>query len=66
MYFDFGDGHPDLQRLPRALSPREGIFVGIIIHLLVIILALVLPRTEWARSRAKAAEAQSTHWFAEI
>ena len=57
MYFDFGDGHPDLQRLPRALSPREGIFVGIIIHLLVIILALVLPRTEWARSRAKAAEA---------
>jgi hypothetical protein len=57
MYFDFGDGHPDLQRLPRALSPREGVFVGIIVHLLVIILALVIPRTEWARSRAKAAEA---------
>jgi hypothetical protein len=57
MYFDFGDGHPDLPRLPRALSPREGVFVGIIIHLLVIILALVVPRTEWARSRAKAAEA---------
>jgi hypothetical protein len=57
MYFDFGDGHPDLQRLPRALSPREGVFVGIIIHLLVIILALVIPRTEWARSRAKAAQA---------
>jgi hypothetical protein len=57
MYFDFGDGHPDLQRLPRALSPREGVFVGIIIHLVVIILALVIPRTEWARSRAKAAEA---------
>jgi hypothetical protein len=57
MYFDFGDGHPDLPRLPRALSPREGVFVGIIIHLLVIILALVVPRTEWARTRAKAAEA---------
>jgi len=57
MYFDFGDGHPDLQHLPRALSPREGVFVGIIIHLVVIILALVIPRTEWARNRAKAAEA---------
>ena len=43
MSFDFGDGHPDLQRLPRALSPREGVFVGIIVHLLVIILALVIP-----------------------
>jgi len=57
MYFDFGDGHPDLQRLPRALSSREELFVGIIIHLLVIIVALVVPRTEWARNRAKAAEA---------
>jgi hypothetical protein len=57
MYFDFGDGHPDLQRIPRALSPREGVFVGIIIHLVMIILALVVPRTEWARNRAKAAEA---------
>jgi hypothetical protein len=57
MYFDFGDGHPDIQHLPRALSPREGVFLGIIIHLVVIILALVIPRTEWARNRAKLAEA---------
>lgn len=57
MYFDFGDGHPDLQRLPRALSPREGVFLGIIVHLVVIILALVIPRTEWARNYAKRAEA---------
>jgi hypothetical protein len=57
MYFDFGDGHPDIQHLPRALSPREGVFLGIIVHLVVIILALVIPRTEWARSQARRAEA---------
>jgi TonB family protein len=57
MFFDFGDGHPDLEHLPRALSPREGAFVAIIVHLLVIILVLVVPRTEWAKNRAKEAEA---------
>jgi hypothetical protein len=57
MFFDFGDGHPDLEHLPRALSPREGALVAIIVHLLVIILVLVVPRTEWARNRAKETEA---------
>ena len=54
MYFDFGDGHPDLERLPRALSTREEILVAIIIHLLIVIAVLVVPKTEWARNRAKA------------
>jgi hypothetical protein len=57
MYFDFGDGHPDVPHLPRALSPREGVLLAVIIHLLVIILVLVLPHTEWARNHARALEA---------
>jgi TonB family protein len=57
MFFDFGDGHPDLERLPRALTPREGALLAVIVHLLVVILVLVVPRTEWAQNRAKAAEA---------
>ena len=56
MYFDFGDGHPDLQRLPRALSTREEVFVAIIIHLLVIIALLVVPRLPFMKARALAVE----------
>jgi hypothetical protein len=44
MYFDFGDGHPDLERLPRALSTREEVLVAIIVHLVVVIALLVVPR----------------------
>jgi TonB family protein len=57
MYFDFGDGHPDLPRLPRALSTREEILLAIIVHLLVIIVVLVLPHTEWAKRRAREVQA---------
>ena len=38
MYFDFEDGHPDLERVPSALTAREGVLLTIIVHLLVIIL----------------------------
>jgi TonB family protein len=56
MYFDFGDGHPDLQRLPRALSTREEVLLAIIIHLLVVIGMLVVPRMPFMKARALAAE----------
>lgn len=56
MYFDFGDGHPDLQRIPRALSTREEILTAIIVHLLVIIGILVVPRVPFMKARALAAE----------
>jgi TonB family protein len=56
MYFDFGDGHPDLQRLPRALSTREEVLVAIIIHLLVVIAILVVPKMPFVKARALAAE----------
>jgi outer membrane biosynthesis protein TonB len=56
MYFDFGDGHPDLERIPRALSTREEVFVAIIIHLLLVIAILVVPRMPFMKARALAAE----------
>jgi TonB family protein len=58
MYFDFGDGHPDLQRLPRALSTREEVLVAIIIHLLVIIVALVAPHLPWVKAYRAAEQAR--------
>ena len=58
MYFDFGDGHPDLQRLPRALSTREVVLVAIIFHLLVIIVALVAPHLPWVKAYRAAEQAR--------
>ncbi len=51
MYFDFGDGHPDLERVPSALTAREGVMLSIIVHLAVALVAVILPRTEWWKAR---------------
>jgi TonB family protein len=51
MYFDFGDGHPDLERVPSALSAREGVMLSIIVHLAVALVAVILPETEWWKAR---------------
>jgi len=56
MYFDFGDGHPQAERLPQALSTREEVLVAIIVHLLVVIAVLVTPRLPFFKARAAAAE----------
>ena len=56
MYFDFDDGHPDLDRIPRALSTREEVLMAIIVHLLVLITILVVPRLPVVKARALAAE----------
>jgi TonB family protein len=56
MYFDFGDGHPDLERLQPALSVREGIMLAIIVHLLLVIAALVVPELPWVKAWREAAE----------
>ena len=58
MYFDFGDGHPDLERLPPALSPREGVMLTIIVHLLLIIAVLIVPEMPWVKAWRAAAEAR--------
>src|SRR5205807_594201 len=44
MYFDFEDYRPELHRIERAISWREGVLLSIIVHLLAIIGALTLPR----------------------
>jgi TonB family protein len=57
MYFDFEDGHPDLARVPSALTAREEVMATIIVHLLVIILILLVPRLPYFKARAAAARA---------
>ena len=39
MYFDFEDGHPDLARVPSALTAREGVLLSIIVHLTIALVA---------------------------
>jgi TonB family protein len=56
MYFDFGDGHPNLQRIPSALSVRESVLSAIIVHLLIVIAILVVPETEWMKAYVREAE----------
>jgi TonB family protein len=60
MYFDFEDGHPDIEGVPSALTPREGVLLTVVVHLLVIILILVLPQLPYFKrlAAAQAAEAQ--------
>jgi TonB family protein len=56
MYFDFGDGHPDLQRIPSALTPRETMLSAVVVHLLIVIAILVVPETEWMKAYVQEAE----------
>ena len=44
MYFDFEDYHPDISPVGRAISWREGILISIIVHLVMIIVILLLPK----------------------
>ncbi len=59
MYFDFEDGHPDLERVPSALTAREGVMLSIIVHLLIALLAVLVPRTDWWKARVAAREAEA-------
>lgn len=43
MYFDFEDHRPELARVERAISWREGLLLSIILHLALIIAALTAP-----------------------
>jgi TonB family protein len=58
MYFDFGDGHPDLQRVPSALTAREGVMLSVIVHLALALVAVILPKTDWWQARVAAREAE--------
>jgi TonB family protein len=57
MYLDFDEYRPDIQPIGRAISWREGVLISIIVHLIVVIAILLLPRffpydAEAARQRA--------------
>jgi len=66
MYFDFEDGHPDLERVPSAFTPREGAMASVIVHLSALLLLVLLPKlpyfqrlaAEKAAAQAKLAELQ--------
>src|ERR1700722_11635675 len=44
MYLDFDDYRPDIQPIGRAISWREGILIAFIVHLMMIIVLLVMPK----------------------
>jgi TonB family protein len=56
MYFDFEDHRPDISRVERAISWREGILISIIVHMAVIILVLVAP--DWLPFRDSTSKPQ--------
>jgi TonB family protein len=44
MYLDFEDYRPDIPRVPSPISRREGVLLSIIVHALLVIGVLILPR----------------------
>jgi len=54
MYFDFEDYHPDIAPVGRAISWREGVLLSIIVHLVMIIVVILLPKYLPDNSEARA------------
>jgi TonB family protein len=54
MYLDFDEYKPDIQPIGRAISWREGILLSIILHLVMVIVLLTLPRLFPADPNARA------------
>jgi TonB family protein len=50
MYFNFEDDRPDTPTIARPLSPREGVMLSIILHLLGMIVILVLPTLPFVKA----------------
>jgi TonB family protein len=44
MYFDFNDRYRDIEPVGSAINRRDGVFLAVILHLLVIIAMLVAPQ----------------------
>ena len=51
MYFNFEENHPDTPRLDSSLTVLERVLLTTVLYLLVVILALVVPKTEWYKAR---------------
>ena len=56
MYFNFEENHPDTPRLASSLSVLERVLLTTVVYLLVVILVLVLPKTEWYKAQLLARE----------
>ena len=56
MYFEIDDYRPDITRVERAISWREGVLISIIFHLLFVIVVLLFPRLfpGWFQNAARA------------
>lgn len=43
MYLDFEDHRPEIPRVPRAISAREGVLLSLVFHAILILLVVFLP-----------------------
>ncbi len=55
-YFNFEENHPDTPRLASSLTVLERVLLTLVVYLVVIIVALVVPRTEWYKARLFASQ----------
>ena len=53
MYFNFEDDRPDTPTIARAFSPREGVLLSIIVHLVAVIVILILPTLPFVKAAAE-------------
>ena len=49
---------PILQRVPSALTAREGVLLSIIVHLAIALFAVLLPETDWWKARMAERQAE--------
>ena len=43
MYFNFDDRHPDYEGIDRAMSPREGFLLSVLVNVLLLLAVIFLP-----------------------
>ena len=58
MYFNFEENHPDTPRLGSTLTVLERVLLTAVVYLLVVIVILVVPKTEWYKAQVQAKEQQ--------
>lgn len=59
MYFDFEDHRPDIPQIARPITPREGVLLSIIFHLVVILAIVLMPKLPGVRAARERAARQA-------
>lgn len=54
MYFNFEENHPDTPRMATSLSLLERVLATVVVYLLIVIVMLVIPKTEWYQAQLMA------------